>query len=407
MSAPFPAGALCPWDERRLPREMYVKLFVVHFTVIGSYAHLMHLRREPRYFGSYLLMIACPIAGVALLVSPVIILSIQLLVCRGDRNLLKQSAGILIGRVMDPERNAIHAATVHGPPEFSSKLIRGIVVQLALLAQCIISIWLFARRAHHGSVALYDYRILQLSILGLSTSTMSIVHIFLRPQYPSKQVLNDYPVEVGWLAALRPLLSAELGGFWDTPWITEIPLVCIDWIYASIVLLIAQALGLEFEGLWSALLGVSRGYCFDDLRWNLENKAGLLILILLVMALSSIDERSPKLWKTLRRILWRLPLGLMIYVGLIISTCFLLLLTDVCLGPALNGLQLRTLLSKPKDYQRYATAIYSPESSSSSLNQTSISPDWSRIWTYGHVSASFPCPQAWQDPAADYVWWLA
>ena len=36
----------CPYDQRRLPRELYVKLFVVHFTVLGVYAHLLHLRRE-------------------------------------------------------------------------------------------------------------------------------------------------------------------------------------------------------------------------------------------------------------------------------------------------------------------------------------------------------------------------
>ena len=406
MNAPLSAGELCPWDERRLPREMYVKLFVVHFRVIGAYAHLMHLRREPRSVLSYLLMIACPIAGIALLVLPVIILSIQLLICRGNRKLLKQSAGMLIGRVMDPDHNAVHAATVNGPPEISSKFIRRIVVQLALLAQCIISIWLFARRAHHGSVALYDYRILQMAILGLSTSTMSIIHMFSRPQYPSKLVLDDYPDEISWLAALRPLLNAKPGGFWNTPGIAEIPLVCIDWIYACIVLLIAQALGLEFEGLWSAL-GLSRGFCIDDLRWDLEHRTPLFILILLVVALGGIDDRFPIRWKTLIWFVWSFPLALMIYLSIIIFGCFLLVFVDFCTGPALNGSPIWTLLSKPEGYQRYASAICNPESPPSRLNQTSISPDWSRIWTYGHVAPSFPCPQAWNDPAADYFWWLA
>ena len=410
MSAPLPIGELCPWEGRRLPREMYVKLFVVHFTVIGAYAHLMHLRREPRFVLSYLLMIACPIAGVALLVSPAIILCIQLLICRGNRELLKQSAGMLIGRVMDTEHNAAHAATVNGLPKISSKFIRRIVVQLALLAQCIISIWLFARRIYHGSVALYDYRILQLAILGLSTSTMSIIHIFLRPQYPSKQLLGDYPDEISWLAALRPLPSAELGGFWDTPWIApwiaEIPLVRIDWIYASIVLFIAQALGLKFEVLWSAQLGPSR---LDGLRSDLVERSGLFILILLFVVVSSIllNEHSPRLWKTLRRILWSFPIALILYLGILISVCFWLIFLDICTGPILNGSQAWTLLSKPEDYQRYASAIYNPESPPSRSNETSISPDWNRIWTYGHVPASFPCPQAWQDPATDYVWWLA
>ena len=68
MSASSNEVERCPWDERRLPREMYVKLFVVHFTIIGAYAHLLHLLREPRRIFSFVLMLACPIAGVALIV---------------------------------------------------------------------------------------------------------------------------------------------------------------------------------------------------------------------------------------------------------------------------------------------------------------------------------------------------
>ena len=36
-----------------------------------------------------------------------------------------------------------------------------------------------------------------------------------------------------------------------------------------------------------------------------------------------------------------------------------------------------------------------------------LTPDWSRIWTFGHTAPSFLCPEAWNDPVADYVWWLA
>ncbi len=137
---------LCPWSERRLPREMYIKLFVVHFTVIGSYAHLMHLRRERRYIFSLLLILACPIAGMALLVSPLTALLVQMIICRGDRTILNQSIGILIGRAVKDEDTDKQETGLHWPPEISFKLIRRIVVQLALLAQCIASIWLFSRR---------------------------------------------------------------------------------------------------------------------------------------------------------------------------------------------------------------------------------------------------------------------
>ena len=53
MSTLSNESELCPWDDRRLRGEISVKLFVVQFTVIGAYAHLMHLRREPRGIFSF------------------------------------------------------------------------------------------------------------------------------------------------------------------------------------------------------------------------------------------------------------------------------------------------------------------------------------------------------------------
>ena len=253
---------LCPWGERRLPREMYIKLFVVHFTVIGTHAHLMHLRREPRYIFSVLLMLACPIAGVALLILPLIALLIQTIVRHGDRAILNQSIGILIGGMVRDEDTDAHEAGVNWPPEFSSKLIRRVMLQLAILAQCITSIWLFARRVHHGSDALYDHRILQLAILGLSTSTMSLIHMILRPRYPSLRFQHHCPAELRYLVYLRPLLTSKHGespeaqgmpltpdpsGPLEAQRMLQIPLVLIDWIYACIVLSISQAFGLQIE----------------------------------------------------------------------------------------------------------------------------------------------------------------
>ena len=56
----LPPPIHCPWDSRRLPREMYVKLFVVHSVAIGAFGQLQHLRRERRGPFIYLLMIMCP-----------------------------------------------------------------------------------------------------------------------------------------------------------------------------------------------------------------------------------------------------------------------------------------------------------------------------------------------------------
>lgn len=91
---------------------MYVKLFVVHFTVIGAYAHLLHLRREPRDIFSFALMLACPIAGIALFLSPFITLLIQIMIGRDDRKTLNHSNGILIGWMGRDEDTDRHKAGV-------------------------------------------------------------------------------------------------------------------------------------------------------------------------------------------------------------------------------------------------------------------------------------------------------
>lgn len=79
----------CPWDSCHLPREMYVKLFVVHFVVIGAFGHLQHLRRERRGPFIYLLMIICPLAGAALVLVPVVALIAQAIIYRGGRGFCK------------------------------------------------------------------------------------------------------------------------------------------------------------------------------------------------------------------------------------------------------------------------------------------------------------------------------
>lgn len=66
------------------------------------------------------------------------------------------------------------------------------------------------------------------------------------------------------------------------------------------------------------------------------------------------------------------------------------------------------ILNLPKEYYYFYMTpwlmILVPIDPSKPFN---LYPDWRMIWTYGHTPPSFPCPKAWKDPAADYVWWLA
>ena len=401
MSTPSNGTERCPWDERRLPREMYVKLFVVHFTVIGAYAHLLHLRRDSRYVFNLLLMFASPIAGAALIMSPLIALLIQMTVCRGDRAIMKQTIGILIGRVARDEDGSeavdVHEPTIDWLPELSSKLVRHVVVQLALLAQCITSIWLFARRVQHGSDALYDHRIFRLAILGTSASIMSIVHLLLRPQYPSRHFWGGCSAKIRWLASLRNMFVSKLDEPYRRRGLSGLRLFGLDWIYACIALSIAKISGLRVD-----METHTPDITYKDLTLECLRHVHYYLIFLVLVA---TQFRTFLLRRWRRTAIWHAFsfLGGLVFllffipISLFVSQLF----HEIFLKPLEGGLQMWILTSEPDEYRLYQTAVYE------STSQNTFSPDWSRIWTYGHLPASFPYPQAWKDPAADYVWWLA
>ena len=236
------APELCPLDARRLPREMYVKLFVVHFTVIGSYAHLRYTRGEPHARWPYVLMIGCPLAGTALVTVPAIALCIQAIICSGDRVALRQSANMLLGRRPNdhPEAVGLEPRLAVSFPNPSERL-RALFMSVLLLSQCMTSIWLFSRRAYRESDTLYDHRILQLAILGLSVSIMSAIQVLLQPLHPSRTDYEKLPEKVRWLWFLRPVWN--LGS--DEPKNPDIDPALIDWTYAVIILTLLRVLGLK------------------------------------------------------------------------------------------------------------------------------------------------------------------
>lgn len=333
---------------------------------------------------------------------------------------MNHSIGILIRRRVRDEGTDRYKAGVTWPPELFTEIVRCVVVQLALLVQCVTSIWLFARRVQRGSDALYDHRILQLAILGLSVSVMSILHIILRPQYPSGQFWHDCSTKAKWLALLRPMLRPEPGDISETEEILftsktrgrlNIRHLIINWVYACIALSIAQVLGLELDKIFT--YATMRDVFAAELpNWLLP---AFLTPLFVVFVLRKNLFMSP--WVTYERIaLFIFSVWVIVGVGQPLSQSGSLLGIDVFTKPLRSGLQMWTLLSKPHAYQEQQTVYYIPGPNLTTTDSIGLDdgaihknpdPDWSRIWTYGHVPASFPCPQARNDPTADYVWWLA
>ena len=403
MSDPPPQAdnlpELCPWNERRLPREMYVKFFVVNFVAIGAFAHLMHLRRERRQLATYLFMFGLPFTGSALLIGPLIVILVQIVVCRANSKMVGQSLAILIGRlpaVTGDEHDEGSEGYFSWPPKISRQTVRGLAVQAAVLSQSVMSIWLFARRVRHGSDALYDHRILQLAILGSSASLMSIIHLLFRPRYPSDDSMGTFSKRVRWLCILRPIAAPRSRKLrvpdlelWD-------PMMVVSfWLFACIASLPTEAIGLRLQAveLMQAYWSVWQGF----IGWHYPLFVCILVIEMIAFLFFQRDTLQQYPGKSIASVALSAPI-LTSLVPLLIFCWFAI--CGLLTGPGVIALmQLGSLFSWPLKYVEYAASVNSTESS--------YSPDWDRIWTYGHTSSTFRCPTAWKDPAAEYVWWLA
>ena len=414
----------CPWDERRLPREMHVKLFVVHFVTIGTYGHLMHLRHERRGPFIYLLMILCPIAGAGLVLVPLIALLIQAILHRRDKAVLRYSFALLLGRLPEntvqgesgrlpqnkrqDERGENQRDRLFRPPEINVKLVRTLVVQLVSLIQSILSIWLYSRRVHRGSAALYDHRILQLAILGLCASFMSIVHLLTNPQCLPELPRLDIAWRRRWITLLRPTYRNRLHYFKFRGEVYNLqPLIIAvtEWVVAGAMFTIFRGIGiLATKMIVTSFWGSG---IFYILIWFLQNYTHH-VLFLSILAVIQFRKFLPSLdfssWRQPAWFLVKILIALSLFNILIMSTLFVFLILVECFtGPLQCQTQLLYLFGKPWNFKDYEIAVYDPDVS----NSKTLRPDWDRIWTYGHTPSTFPCPEAKKDPAADYVWWLA
>ena len=395
MNSIHPTGEVpCPLEGRRTPRELYVKLCVVHFTVLTAYAHLMHLRREPRAWLTYPLMLISPLGGVmSLAVLPLAALAIQAIRFRFDGAILAQSVGVLFGRI-EPHHDsqpapALPQATSKWPPKLSYKVLRRVALLLALLAQCLASVWLFARRVARGSDAQYDYRVLQLAALGICVALASIIQLVFRPVHPR---LQRYPRQLAWLLWVRPMLPVKY-----VPGSKNLYLAYIAtyWAFAGLAQFGADFFHWSRNMInWVQLTSrVSRGVMADTAHFFLWT-----LLPLGLIGLTSIYARS--------LLLARLGL-LMIAGGLVVWVLivpFTMTLTAIANGPFFNSAQLVWLFQKDPHHMHYQQWTNCPESTEVIRVE---GPDFDRIEAYGLAPTFCPCPKAWKDESEDYVWWLA
>ena len=388
---------------------MYVKLVVVHITVLVAYAHLRHLRRESRSPLHYLFVIACPLAFGVILISPMFAILIQAYVYRHQPRKLKESIAFLLGRLPKGDTTTDTEEIISWPPKLSSKLIRRVVAVTLLLAQSITSLWLFSRRVNHGGVALYDQRIFQLAVLGTCTSAMSIVQLILNPRILDR--LSDPPCPTRWLYVFRPEFAnglQELVAESDAFNLGDFLRFIVEWLFTVILLQVGITSGFNSPCLFlmTDVLRVLR-LMLEAIVYNIPYIFAFLTLVVLqfrklLIPLVRGYFLAGSGWLRAVKVLAGIAGLLLAPFVLTIISLIVFSVFGKLFNPIMSGFQLYHLFGKsnnPLDYDLDFDRLFCWEKGRSS--------EWDQIWKYGHAAPDQPCPKAWKDPQADYVWWLA
>lgn len=182
------AAQLCPLDDRRSAAEISLKLAVVHFTAMTAYGHLLSIRGEPTRVICRKMVLFFVYPGSIIVhhvMAALAIVSAYLLVrfkkrrnSASLRSSLKRAPAVLFGAI---DRHPLQLRLHSSDEESMVKIMGRITVVLALVAQCIGSCIIFARRYQHDATTIGDWRVLELAIATLLISLLTVVHLLWRP----------------------------------------------------------------------------------------------------------------------------------------------------------------------------------------------------------------------------------
>ena len=178
-----PATILCPYEGRRTSKEVWVKLFVVHFTTIAALCHVLSIRRERIFSWRLVFYFLVPYSAFAYQGLALAALSIAVLYYTFKRNplgnggILDSAVRFFLGLIPEdepaygpvPASSAPHEDS-ETETETSWKRIGRPVVACAFLAQCIGTIVVYLRRQAHDAVTQADGRMLELGSTGIITA---------------------------------------------------------------------------------------------------------------------------------------------------------------------------------------------------------------------------------------------
>lgn len=341
---------VCSISGRRTARELYVKLFVVDFIVLFAYYRLLSARRESFIPARLAICFLWPTVVVWQVMLPMIAIPTEALLGLGDLRRTKRAVAVTLGALPEHETDLSSHSTNSDQASKNDIQISDIIESLLLLTQSSFTIWLFYRRQLRNGVIAYDRLLLLLSVAAMCIGVLKIALAFNPPTYP-----QNYR---GWLTYLRRPKKAD-PLIWSHPFWSD--LIAASWSSAIFYLF-----GVGPYGLYMA-----------------------------VLELIFVNTPNNK-WLWYRRIVWiRTP-------GILFGMCFSLFrptegtLRAVFWGSLLVGLIFSMTAALTM------TAIKLPLTSWLINIQylTDIEPSLAFM-------PNAPCPQAWSDPAASYVRWLA
>ena len=173
----------CPLADRRSNAGVLVKLFVVHFTTIAAFCHLLSIRSERVVSYKLIFYFLVPLnifiyLGLAFATYVVALIQWYLTSDLERRTVLKRAPRWLFGIIPDEKR--VHYISMVDWDTFSQsdqgqsrwKTTGRFVIAIAFLVQCIGTIVLYARRHVHGAVTLADQRVFELGCGGIVTASL-------------------------------------------------------------------------------------------------------------------------------------------------------------------------------------------------------------------------------------------
>ncbi|KAK4543553.1 hypothetical protein LTR36_005448 [Oleoguttula mirabilis] len=207
MTSPTVSGGdLCPLDTRRTSAELVVKLFIVHFTTLSAYCHLLSIRGEPVVSWKLAFYFLEPFSAFGYYAISTIIVAAAagLYLTQPDqrhKEVKLSVASILLGSIPEQDEQTLpqvasgHASSsrLHADRygiQSKWKKAGRMLLATALLAQCLCTMVLYNRRRAHDALTFADERVLALACSSILTALIWLAVLIRLPAFSTETSLG-------------------------------------------------------------------------------------------------------------------------------------------------------------------------------------------------------------------------